>query len=83
MNGTEERPLEAQLATARILLAQFTEQLNEWKHMGVKRRARTVRGKDLTRRLPGLREGHAKWTARVADLEARIAAQPDTGTPGT
>lgn len=83
MNGAEERPLEAQLTTARILVAQFEEQLNEWKHMGVKRRARTVRGKELKRRLPGLREGRAKWTARAAELEARIAAQPDTGTPGT
>lgn len=77
MNGTEERPLIAQLTTARILLAQFEEQLNEWKHLGPKQRQRTVRGKDLTRRLHGLREGHATWTARVADLEARIAVQAD------
>lgn len=82
MNGTEERPLEAQLTTARVLLAQFTAQLDEWKHMPPSRRARTARGKGLKRRLQGLREGHAAWTARAAALEARIAEQADTSTTG-
>lgn len=76
MNGAEERPLVAQLTTARLLLAQFGEQLAEYQHMPPRKRRTTARGKDLTARLSGLRAGHATWTERVADLEARIAAEP-------
>jgi len=77
MRGDEERPLVAQLTTARLLLAQLGEQLAEWKHMAPKRRRTTARGKDLARRLDGLKAGHTTWTERVADLEARIAAEGD------
>lgn len=69
-----ERSAKAQLTTARLLLAQFNEQIAEWQHMSPARRRRTVRGKDLTARLDGLKAGREKWTARVADLEARVAA---------
>ncbi|WP_144795709.1 hypothetical protein [Microbacterium paludicola] len=70
-----ERPVSAQLATARLILGQFEEQLREWRRMGVKRRQRTVRGRDLGQRLDGLKAGHAKWTQRVAELEDRLAVE--------
>lgn len=72
-----ERTPKAQLVTARLLLAQFEEQLAEWQHMSPNKRRRTARGKDLRARLDGLKAGHATWTARVADLEAREAAERD------
>ncbi|WP_292698111.1 hypothetical protein [Microbacterium sp. 69-10] len=77
---TTERTAAQQLATARLLLGQFEAQLREWKHMGAKKRLRSARGKDLARRMPGLKAGHAKWTARVEDLEARAAAEQEAGT---
>lgn len=76
MSAPDERPLSAQLTTARLLLAQFELQIGEWERMGVKRRARTARGRDLGARIQGLREGHANWTARAADIVARMAEQP-------
>lgn len=81
MNGTEERPLSAQLTTALLLIAQFDEQIREWEGMGAKRRARTVRGRDLARRIDGMREGKAKWLKRAEEIQARIAAaaeQPES-----
>lgn len=81
MSATVEgRSLEAQLATARFLLAQFIAQIDEYEAMGSKRRIRTMRGRELSRRIYGLREGKAKWEARAADLEARIVA--DTPADG-
>lgn len=65
------RDLEAQLRTARMLLAQFIVQIEEFE--GMNRRARrTPRGRDLAARIDGLREGHAKWTGRVTELEAAL-----------
>ena len=70
-----ERSVKAQLSTARLLLAQFDQQLAEWRHMSPARRKRTVRGRDLARRMDGLKAGREKWAARVADLEARTASE--------
>lgn len=75
MSIPTERPLKAQLVTARLILGQFEEQLREWRRMGVKRRQRTARGRDLASRIDALNAGHTTWTQRVADLEARIAAE--------
>lgn len=80
MNAPTERSLAAQLSTARYLIAMFEAQIEEHDAMGVKRRRRTVRGKDLSARIDGMREGHAKWVGIAADLEARIAA--DTPADG-
>lgn len=70
-----ERSAKARLTTARLLLAQFEEQLAEWKHMSPSRRRRTTRGRDLASRLDGLKTGRETWSKRVADLEARLAAE--------
>jgi len=67
------RPVEDQLRTARMLLAQFVVQIEEFEGMN-RRQRRTPRGRDLARRIDGLREGHAKWKQRVAELEAHDAA---------
>lgn len=75
MIGNEERPLIAQLTTARLLVAQFEEQIAEWDAMGAKRRTRSPRGRDLASRIDGLHEGLATWTQRAAGIEARIAAE--------
>lgn len=75
MRGDEERPLTAQLSTARLLRGQFGEQIAEWRHMPPKKRRTTARGQDLARRISGLKDGHAKWAERVTELEARIATQ--------
>lgn len=82
MTVPTERTLEAQLSTALLVWAQFVEQLTEWEQMGAKRRKRTARGRDLASRLDGLHAGRAKWEAKVADLQARIAAQADADTTG-
>lgn len=66
------RPLEAQLATARILVGQYTVQVDEYDGMNREQR-RTPRGKDLASRIVGLRAGLKKWTERAAELEAAIA----------
>lgn len=68
-----ERAPEAQLTTARMLLAQFITQIEEFEGMNREQR-RSPRGRDLSARIDGLREGREKWTARVADLEAQIGA---------
>ncbi|GGD33230.1 hypothetical protein GCM10010915_12030 [Microbacterium faecale] len=65
------RPAEAQLSTARMLLAQFITQIDEFEDMNRQQR-RTPRGRDLASRIYGLREGRAKWQARVVELEAQI-----------
>ncbi|WP_336647537.1 hypothetical protein [Microbacterium sp. MMO-10] len=70
-----ERSTLTQLTTARLILAQFKAQIGEWESMGEKRRRRSVRGRDLGARIGGLHKGHAKWTQRVADLEAKAAAE--------
>lgn len=75
MKVRTERTAEAQLVTARLLLAQFDQQLTEWAHMSPSRRTRTVRGRDLRARLDGLKDGQAKWSARVAELEQQVAAK--------
>lgn len=66
-----ERTPEAQLTTARMLLAQFIVQIEEFEGMNREQR-RSPRGKDLTARIDGLRQGHATWMARVAELETQI-----------
>lgn len=66
-----ERTPEAQLATARMLLAQFIQQIEEFEGMNREQR-RSIRGRDLSSRFQGLRAGRKKWAARVAELEAQI-----------
>ncbi len=70
-----ERTATAQLATARIILAQFDEQLREWDQMPLRKRKSTKRGRDLSARLDGLRQGQATWRARVDRLEAEVAEE--------
>lgn len=74
MDVATERPVEAQLTTARLLLAQFIAQLDEYAAMNREAR-RTPRGRDLSARIDGLNEGHEKWAAKVAELEARLATE--------
>lgn len=69
-----ERDPRRQLVTAVGLLALFQNQLGEWDRMNRDQR-RSARGRDIEARLPGLRAGHAKWSARVAELRAQIAAE--------
>lgn len=66
------RTPEAQLTTARMLLAQFIVQIEEFEAMNREER-RTPRGRDLANRIDGLREGRATWEKRVAELEAEVA----------
>lgn len=77
MNTPQTRTATAQLATARYLLAQFITQLDEYDNLNREGR-RTPRGRDLTSRLPGLRQGRATWTERVAYLEPLAAAEAAT-----
>ena len=55
-----------------MLLAQFIVQIEEFEAMNREER-RSPRGRDLTRRIDGLREGRAEWEKRVAELEAEVA----------
>jgi hypothetical protein len=71
-----DRPLEAQLATARILLAQYAAQIDEYDGMNREQR-RTERGKDLSARIVGLRAGLRKWMERAAELEAAIETETE------
>ncbi len=57
------RDVGAQLSTARIVLAQFVVRLAEHDESGAH-----------ADRIDQLREGHAVWTARVAELEAQVVA---------
>lgn len=74
MDVATERPVEAQLTTARLLLAQFIAQLDEFAAMNRDGR-RTPRGRDLSARLDGLKDGRKKWAAKVDELEARLTAE--------
>ena len=65
------RPLEAQLATARMLLGQYAAQIDEYDGMNREQR-RSDRGKDLASRIVGLRAGLQKWMTRAAELEKAI-----------
>lgn len=68
---TESRPLIAQLATARLLIAQFEQQILEHDTMNRAKR-RTPRGRDLTNRIEKLREGLTIWRKRATDLETQL-----------
>ena len=74
MDVATERPVTAQLTTARLLLAQFIAQLDEYAAMNREAR-RTPRGRDLSARLDGLKDGREKWAAKVDELEARLATE--------
>ena len=74
MDVATERPVKAQLTTARLLLAQFIAQLDEYAAMNREAR-RTPRGRDLSARLDGLKEGREKWAKKVDELEARMATE--------
>ena len=74
MDVATERPVKAQLTTARLLLAQFIAQLDEYAAMNREDR-RTPRGRDLSARLDGLKEGREKWAKKVDELEARLATE--------
>lgn len=71
------RPAEKQLTTALLLLAQFEAQITEYEAMNRAER-RTPRGRDLQSRIGGLREGHAKWKARAAELRSQITPTGET-----
>ncbi|QPZ39721.1 hypothetical protein [Paramicrobacterium chengjingii] len=64
------RSASKQLGTARMLLAQFDAQIQEFEGMNREAR-RTERGRDLAKRIDVLRDGQATWRDRVADLEKR------------
>lgn len=68
-----ERSPQAQLTTARLLIAQFTAQITEYEAMNREQR-RTPRGRDLTSRIDGLHQGLRTWETRAAELEAQINA---------
>lgn len=68
------RSPEKQLTTALLLLVQFESQINEYEAMNRAAR-RTPRGRDLSARIDGLRQGHATWTNRVEQLRAQIAME--------
>lgn len=71
-----DRPLEAQLTTARILLAQYAAQIDEYDGMNREQR-RSPAGRDLSSRIVGLRAGLKKWMTRAAELEAAIEAEKE------
>ncbi|QXE28925.1 MULTISPECIES: hypothetical protein [Microbacterium] len=71
------RPLEAQLATARMLLGQYAAQIDEYDGMNREQR-RTPRGRDLASRITGLRAGLKKWMTRAAELEKALEDEPHT-----
>lgn len=73
MTTQSERDAAKQLVTARMLVAMFETQLTEYDQMNDHDREHPDRGRDLTDRLPGLRQGHTQWTQRVQDLEDHIA----------
>lgn len=57
------RDAQAQLTTARMLLAQFIMQIEEHEASGAH-----------ADRIDGLEEGRAKWQKRVTELEAEVAS---------
>lgn len=74
------RSLETQLATARMLLGQYSAQISEYEGMNREQR-RSPRGKDLASRIVGLRSGLRHWMTRAAELEEQIAAAKEGETP--
>lgn len=62
------------VATERPVKAQFIAQLDEYAAMNREAR-RTPRGRDLSARLDGLKEGREKWAKKVGELEARLATE--------
>ncbi len=56
-----------QLSTARLIVAQFQAQIDEFEGMNRASR-RTPRGRDLAARMEGLRVGLRTWTQRVSDI---------------
>lgn len=82
VNAPDRDPAK-QLVTAKMLVAMFETQITEYDGMNREQRRTTARGKDLTARIRGLHEGHAKWAARVTELEALIPTptSPDGDTP--
>jgi hypothetical protein len=67
----EPRSFAARLTTARMLLALFIAQIDEFGAMDEEAR-RSERGRDLESRIDKLREGRAQWAKRVAKLEAQV-----------
>lgn len=65
------RSVEAQLATARMLFAQFHSQIDEFEAMNREAR-RTDRGRDLANRIDQLRSGWGTWEDRVRELGGEI-----------
>lgn len=63
------------LLTASTLVALFENQLTEYARMSEAERRSTPRGRDLTDRLPGLRQGHDKWVRRRAALIEQIKTE--------
>lgn len=57
------RGVDEQLRTARMLLVQFIVQIEEHDESGAH-----------ADHIDQLREGHSKWTERVAELEAQVSA---------
>lgn len=74
------RTAKAQLLTARMILAQFITQIEEFEGMNREQRL-TERGRDLTARIDGLRAGRSTWADRVTELEAELTPEPETETP--
>jgi hypothetical protein len=75
-----ERDPKDQLFTARLILEQFNAQIEEFDGMNRQDRRGTARGRDLSTRIDGLRDGQAKWAARVTELEERMAREAEEGT---
>lgn len=75
MNTTPDRDPRKQLVTARMVLALFDNQLSEYDRMNREQRRSTPRGRELTARLHGLKQGRATWARKVAALETQIAAE--------
>lgn len=71
---TDRDPRRA-LLTAATLVALFENQLNEYARMSDAEKRSTPRGRDLTGRLPALREGHSKWVKRRDALREQIKTE--------
>ncbi|MGB3413621.1 MAG: hypothetical protein WBA28_02785 [Microbacteriaceae bacterium] len=71
------RSLEAQLTTAKMILAQFITQISEYEAMNREQR-RSPKGRAFAERMDGLREGHDQWADRVRILEQQIAERSNS-----